>query len=366
MDLEIVTIKERRVWNNIVIGMPNSHLLQSWEWGEFKTRQRWQAKRLLWISASGDQVAAAQILERKIGPFFSILYVPRGPLLDWNDASLRGAVLKQLKEYAAASQAIFLKIDPGVIIEPGSLSTTENASRTAGEIPQALREYGFHISTDQIQFRNTLIVDLSKSEDELLSAMKQKTRYNIRLAGRRGVSAHLGSDEDFKLLYRMYAETSLRDHFTIRDQAYYKDVWGSFHYSGIAHPMIAVVEGEPVAALILYRFGNTAWYLYGMSRSAHREKMPNHLLQWEAIRWAKAVGCTTYDFWGAAETQATDDPMAGVSRFKSGFGARLIHTPGAWDVVFRPTAAWVYHFGIPKLYSLMRWRGRAKTQQSLE
>jgi len=366
MHLVFKFVDKRRDWNRIVNTMPNSHLLQSWEWGDFKSRQGWKVSRLLWISKSGDEVAAAQILERRIGPFFSILYAPRGPLLNWHDASLRSAVLQQLKEYAVISKAIFLKIDPGVTLESNSLSHSAHASQTNGEIAQALHDSDFHSSTEQIQFRNTLIVDLNKTEDALLAAMKQKTRYNIRLAVRKGVSAHLGSDEDINLLYRMYAETSLRDHFTIRNKAYYEDAWGSFHYSGIAHPMIAVVEGEPVAALILYRFGNTAWYLYGMSRNAHREKMPNYLLQWEAIRWAKAVGCTTYDFWGAPDTQAADDPMAGVSRFKSGFGARLIYTPGAWDTIVRPTYAWVYRIGIPKLLSLMRWRGRTKTQQSLE
>ena len=366
MNLILNTIDERRDWNSIVQAMPNPHLLQSWEWGEFKTRQGWKANRLVWTSTSGNQVAATQILERRIGPLFSILYAPRGPLLNWDDPSLRIAVLRQLKQYAVSSKAIFLKIDPGVIIETNALSQPANDQLKEDEIPQALRDSGFEFSPEQIQFRNTMIVDLTKTEDELLAAMKQKSRYNIRLAGRKGVSAHLGTDDDFNLLYRMYAETALRDHFAIRNQAYYKDVWGSFHYEGIAHPMIAVVEGEPVAALILYRFGNTAWYLYGMSRDVHREKMPNHLLQWEAMRWAKAVGCTTYDFWGAPDTQAADDPMAGVARFKSGFGARLIQTPGAWDAIIRPTYSWVYHFGLPILLSLMRWRGKKETQQSLE
>lgn len=366
MQLDLKFIDDRHNWNSIVKTMPYPHLLQSWEWGEFKSRQGWQAKRLLWSTPSGDKVAAAQLLERKFGALFSVLYIPRGPLLDWSDAELRRAVLLQLKKVAAASRAIFMKIDPGVILNSKSTSQTENSSKIEGEIPHALQESDFRFSAEQIQFRNTFALDLSTSEDELLAAMKQKTRYNIRLAGRKGVSAHLGTDADFDLLYRMYAETSLRDRFAIRDQAYYVDVWGSFHYAGLAHPMIAVVEGEPVAALILYRFGNTVWYLYGMSRNVHREKMPNYLLQWEAIRWAKAVGCTTYDFWGAPDTQASDDPMAGVSRFKSGFGAPLIETPGAWDNVLQPATYWVYQFAIPKLLSLLRKRGGTRTQQSLE
>src|SRR5574342_54174 len=130
------------------------------------------------------------------------------------------------------------------------------------------------------KFRNTVTLDLRLSEADLLARMKQKTRYNVRLAEKKGVHVRPGSPADLDLLYRLYAETSVRDGFVIRSADYYREAWGSFIEAGLARPFIAEVEGEPVSALILFRFARTAWYMYGMSREAHREKMPNHLLQW--------------------------------------------------------------------------------------
>ncbi len=194
--------------------------------------------------------------------------------------------------------------------------------------------------------------------------MKQKTRYNVRLASRKGVEVRYGHMEDLDLLYHMYVETSLRDRFVIRPPEYYQDAWGSFVEAGLARPLIAEVEGQPVAAVIIYRFGDKATYMYGMSRELHRNKMPSYLLQWEAMRWAKAQGCRIYDFWGAPDTMDETDPMWGVYRFKQGFGPTTVITPGAWDLVLRPLHYWAYSRFMPFILGVMRRRGRRVTAQS--
>jgi lipid II:glycine glycyltransferase (peptidoglycan interpeptide bridge formation enzyme) len=209
-------------------------------------------------------------------------------------------------------------------------------------------------------------LDLSRSEDEILAAMKQKTRYNIRLAQKKGVRIRVGSRADLDVLYRLYAETSVRDGFVIRSAEYYRDAWGSFVDAGLAQPFIAEAEGEPVSALILFKFARTAWYMYGMSRDAHREKMPNHLLQWEAMRWAKAQGCEMYDFWGAPDKFVESDPMWGVWKFKEGFGGQVVRHIGAWDYAPSPLLYAWYTTVIPKVLGVMRRQGRRRTQQSLE
>jgi lipid II:glycine glycyltransferase (peptidoglycan interpeptide bridge formation enzyme) len=211
-----------------------------------------------------------------------------------------------------------------------------------------------------------MVIPLDQDEETLLMNMKSKTRYNVRLAGRRGVSIRKGSTHDLDLLYRMYAETSVRDGFIIRHQGYYEDAWGTFITAGLAQPLIAEVEGQPVAALIAYRFGPTAYYLYGMSTSEHREKMPNYLLQWEAMRWAKRQGCERYDLWGAPDRIDPDDPMYGVYRFKDGFGARFVRTVGAWDLPLRPTLYALYTRFVPLVLALLRKIGRSKTRQSID
>jgi lipid II:glycine glycyltransferase (peptidoglycan interpeptide bridge formation enzyme) len=158
------------------------------------------------------------------------------------------------------------------------------------------------------------------------------------------------------MLYDMYRETSLRDGFVLRPFQYYRDAWGSFIKSGLAWPLIARVDGDAVAMVIIFRFGDRAWYMYGASLSQHRDKMPNHLLQWEAIRWARSVGCTVYDFWGAPVELAENDPMWGVYRFKQGFGATLVQHIGAYDYVGSRLWYWVYTVVMPRLLNLMRRR----------
>ena len=163
----------------------------------------------------------------------------------------------------------------------------------------------------------------------------------------------------------MYAETSVRDGFVIRGQGYYQDAWGRFMAAGLAQPLLAEVDGEPVGALVVFAFGRTAWYMYGMSRDAHREKMPNHLLQWEAIRWARAHGCETYDFWGAPDDFVESDPLWGVWKFKEGFGGQVVRHLGAWDYAPSPTLYKLYTRLLPRVLDLMRRRGRQATRAAV-
>ncbi len=134
----------------------------------------------------------------------------------------------------------------------------------------------------------------------------------------------------------------------------------------LAEPLIAEVDGEPVAALFVFYFARRAYYVYGMSRDAHREKMPTYLLQWEAMKRAKARGCRAYDLWGAPEVFDESDSMWGVYRFKEGLGGKVVRTLGAWD--FAPNPFWykLYSELIPRLLDVMRSRGKAKTRQALE
>jgi lipid II:glycine glycyltransferase (peptidoglycan interpeptide bridge formation enzyme) len=367
------SISDPTRWNTTLASLPNAHLLQSWEWGELKSKYGWEAQRLIWKDGNETPFAAAQILQRDlllpgISRRFSLLYCPRGPALRWSDPELRAQVLEDLQRITEIQKAVFLKIDPDLPIssvQPDAAQTT--SQNPAGEnTREALEEKQWRASVEQIQFRNTFLLDLSEPEDQLLSGMKQKTRYNIRLAGRRGVSVRLGDLNDFDLLYRMYAETSVRDGFAIREPGYYHDAWGSFIQAGIAQPLIAQVDETPVAAVIVYKFADTSLYMYGMSGDQHREKMPNYLLQWEAIRWSKDEGCKVYDFWGAPETIHPEDPLWGLYRFKSGFGTRFVYTLGAWDYVAKPIPYWLYTVIKPKALDLMRVIGRRKTKQSID
>jgi lipid II:glycine glycyltransferase (peptidoglycan interpeptide bridge formation enzyme) len=354
-----------------------------------KAKYGWQPLYVVWdeagkmkeergLASFDFRPAAAALILKKTIPMggmsarLSILYAPKGPLLDWTNAPLRTRVLNDLQIFAKRQSAIFLKIDPDVVLGTGLPGGEDEAvDQGAQAVISELKHKGWRYSSDQIQFRNTVLIDLSSSEEEMLARMKQKTRYNIRLAEKKGVALRTGKQEDLGMLYKMYAETSVRDGFVIRDEGYYRTVWELFMRSAIsdqplAEPLIAEVDGEPVAALFVFYFAGRAYYVYGMSREVHREKMPAYLLQWEAIKRAKAKGCMVYDLWGAPETFDESDSMWGVYRFKEGLGGKVVRTLGAWD--FAPNPFWykLYSEVVPRILDRMRSRGKAKTRQALE
>jgi peptidoglycan pentaglycine glycine transferase (the first glycine) len=388
-------------WNELIAALPNPHFLQTYEWGQVKARYGWEPIYLIWDSEGKMREekeknlsslifparAAALILKKKIvsgglAARLCILYAPKGPLLDWGDEALRTRVLDDLQRFARQQGAIFLKLDPDVALGTGIPGTETDRAEPGGEAVRAdLVRRGWRFSEDQIQFKNTVILDVSASEEEMLARMKQKTRYNVRLGPKKDVAVRVGNESDWPMLYKMYAETSVRDGFVIRDEAYYRRVWALFDNSTLdtrttnieypisniplAEPLIAEVDGEPVAAVFLFAFGGRAYYVYGMSREAHREKMPTYLLQWEAMKWARARGCSSYDLWGAPDVFNESDSMWGVFRFKEGLGGQVLRTLGAWDYAPNPLWYAMYTKLVPMLLDVMRSRGKARTRQGL-
>ena len=284
-------------WNHALGALPNPHALQSWTWGQFKARWGWQAMPQLLTVAENkwEPLAAALVLKRQVPRLpFPVLYVPRGPLLDYHDGALRRVVLAELEQIARREKAIFIKIDPDVVQSWGEEG--ERPSPTGHKFTTELAQRGWRFSADQVQFRNTVELDLTRSEDDLLASMKQKTRYNIRLAERKDIVIRHGTDADFPAIVQMYQETAVRDQFAIRPTEYYLDAWQSFYNDRMAHPLIAEYAGTAVAAIILIRFGSRVIYMYGASTNEERNRMPTYLLQWEAIRWSKAQNAAMYDF----------------------------------------------------------------------
>jgi len=358
-------------WNTMISQLPGMHILQTKEWGNVKAAYGWEVIRKTWMDDQGIPVAAAQVLRRKIRiagiPFpFSVLYIPRGPMLDWGDKDLVSHVLSDLEHLARAEHALQIKIDPEAVVGTGLPDEQPDGELlSAAVVTDVLRGQGWRYSSEQVQFKNTVIINLEYSEEALLARMKQKTRYNIRLAQKKGVTVRLISRQDFPVLYKMYAETSLRDGFAIRSDEYYFKVWNTFLENGMAHGLLAEVEGEPVAGLLLFHFANRAWYLYGMSTDQHREKMPNYLLQWEAMRLAKQLGCEMYDLWGAPDVFNETDNMWGVFRFKEGLGGEVIRTCGAWDFTPYPIIYRFYNRVLPSVMAILRKLGKRKTQNQL-
>jgi lipid II:glycine glycyltransferase (peptidoglycan interpeptide bridge formation enzyme) len=322
--------------------------------------------------AAAAMVLVRQFTMRGIPTPFKLAYTPKGPLLDWGVAGLRTRVLADLTRFAKQTGALLLKIDPDVRLGTGIPGSPDAADDKIGqEVENALTRSGWSFSRDQIQFRNTVLLNLETEEEDLLKRMKQKTRYNIRLAARKGVEIRRGTRKDFDLLYRLYAETAVRDKFIIRSEAYYHNLWTTFMQNSepgaaarpAAVPLIAEVGGEAVAAVILFHFAKRAWFLFGMSGDTHRKLMPNYLLQWEAMKYAKSAGCTHYDMWGAPDQFNESDSLWGVFRFKQGFQGEVIRTLGAWDLPLRPLQHRLFSRLLPAVLDRMRRRGKSKTEQ---
>jgi lipid II:glycine glycyltransferase (peptidoglycan interpeptide bridge formation enzyme) len=308
-------------WEAFLDAHPDAHLLQMSAWGELKSEFGWETVRLR------HGRAGAQLLFRRLAPGMTLGYVARGPVGEWLPD-----LLPALDDACRQRRAFALKVEPDQPDEPAS-----NA---------ALARAGLLPSPHTVQPRRTLLVDITGDDGALLARMHQKTRYNIGLAGRRGVTVEPWADvESFAVMMRA---TGARDRFGVHSAAYYRRAYDLFHIAGACELLAARVEGEPVAALMVFARGRRAWYLYGASSERHRQRMPNYLLQWEAMRWARSRGCAEYDLWGVPDEEPAElergfpgrsDGLWGVYRFKRGFGGRPVRSAGAWD---RPYRRWQY------------------------
>jgi peptidoglycan pentaglycine glycine transferase (the first glycine) len=311
-------------WRDFLTGHPEAHLLQSTQWGELKSAFGWEVERVS-IEDSG-----AQVLFRRFPLGFTLAYIPKGPIGEWLPD-----LLIELDTLCQQRHAFALKLEPDAMSDP--------------TIDERLKDHGFTPSPHTIQPRRTLIVDLRGDEDQILARMHQKTRYNIRLASKKGVEVHPWDDlENFG---RMIQETAVRDRFGAHVPDYYKRAYDLFHTEGDCEIFVALYEGQPLAALMVFARGKRSWYLYGASTAQHRNLMPNYLLQWEAMRWARDRGCTQYDLWGVPdenlqtlENEFTSHPggLWGVYRFKRGFGGELVRSAGAWDRPYNNLLYWFY------------------------
>ncbi|OGO46052.1 MAG: hypothetical protein A2Z30_06420 [Chloroflexi bacterium RBG_16_64_43] len=259
-------VSSAQAWHTAVSSLPAANFMQAWEWGEFKSRYGWRPERWVWadeVDPAGGALAAAQVLERRLslGPLtFSVAYVPKGPLFRSHGDAIPDRVLADLEAQARLRRAIQIKIDPDIPqASRGAEEAPEQTHAEGEQLAALLARRGWRPSPEQVQFRSTVVLDLAPTEDALLGAMKQKTRYNIRLAARKGVVVRQGALTDLPTLYRMFAATAHRDGFIIRDEAYYDAAWGAFIRAGLAQAFVAESEGHPIAAVIVFFYARRAW-----------------------------------------------------------------------------------------------------------
>lgn len=312
------------------------HLLQSWRWGALKQRHGWKAHRILVNDPSGT--AMAQVLYRFRGPV-SLGYIPRGPAMAGDPAILWPRLLEQIDLSARRHRAIMTLVE---LNAPLGL---------AG----AFRKAGVARGPEHVLPGRTVKVPLA-DDDAILRQMHQKTRYNIRLAQRRGVviERHCAEPAAVDDFYRLMQDTAARNAFGIHSRAYYQDFLNLFGDDAVL--LFAKVEAGAIAAvLIAARFGKEAIYMYGASSTQHRADGAAFLLQFGAMRWARESGCETYDLWGIPEqdpesvrsedqssiagTRGSD--WRGLYRFKTGFGGEIVSYPPVLERRHVPLLPWL-------------------------
>ncbi|MDP9382483.1 MAG: peptidoglycan bridge formation glycyltransferase FemA/FemB family protein [Chloroflexota bacterium] len=332
-------------WDRWVEGSPGGgHILQSYEWGEFKRTQGWKPVRLV-LERDGEIAGIGQFLVYDTAPIpGKLMYCTKGPWLPWEDREAVQTFFGGVRTVAEREGAHTVKIEPEVL-------------ETQADVRNHLAGMGFRKARVDLQFKTTLLVDLSPPEDELLRRMKEKTRYNIRLAGRKGVVVREdNSPEAREAMYHLLRITAERDGFELRPCEYYRSAWQAMYDNDRARLFFAEHGGERLAGILIYTFGKRYWYMHGASSNEKRNLMPTYLLQWEVMRWAKSQGITCYDMVAVLNPGELreDHPKYGLYRFKIGFGGEVNEFLGCLDLHVRSARAAAWHRLEPLYYRIYR------------
>jgi peptidoglycan pentaglycine glycine transferase (the first glycine) len=309
-------------WDTFISQFPNPHILQTSAWGQLKAEFGWQ------LAHVATRTCGAQILIKRIFPGINFAYIAKGPV-----GSSEDQLWHEIDTICRERNCAFIKIEP------------DEWMKDIGEPESNYYNFSnnFVKSQHSIQPMRSMLVDLVGEESHILNRMKQKTRYNINLALKKNVIVK--PQVELGAFYDLMKITGVRDQFGIHSLSYYQRAYDLFHAHDQCLLLIAEYEGTPISGLIVFRVGNRAWYFYGASSNLQRDRMPNYLLQWEAIRWAKTQGCIEYDLWGVPDADletleanfaSRNDGLWGVYRFKRGFGGEIKRSVGPWDRVYNP------------------------------
>lgn len=328
--MQILEAFEQKKYDSFLVSQ-NASVLQSWVWGEFQKSVGRKVWRLIITNNLGRLRGAATIVRMPLprGKFY--LYCPRGPVFvpDTDAEKIWPLFLDKLSDFLVADKPIFLRIDP----------LQEDNGKKFG-----LQNFGFKKINWEIQPKETLLLDLKQSEEDLLHQMKPKTRYNIRLAQKKGVEVVQTKDPaKLKFFWELMQETAKRDRFGAHPYNYYVNLLQKLGKENFAELFLAMYKSRPLASGIISYFGQTAVYLHGASSSKMRAVMAPYLVQWSAVLAAKKQGMKYYDFGGIAPENANKrHPWAGITRFKRGFCGKEISYIGAYDLVYNKTWYRIY------------------------
>lgn len=332
MDLKPIPDNQKVQYNRLV-----THVIQSWEWGEFRKSLGTPVLRY-GIYDEGQLVTAFQLTLHPI-PLTNqyVGYLPKGPFPDKNLAAALTTIAKE-------NNCAFIKLEPNVIASEAKQSNSEIATSPSAPRNDNTVDKNFIPSPKPLFTKHNFILDLTNSEEELLKSMHLKTRYNIRVAQKYGVKVEERTDDEALEIYlKLYFETTKRQGYHGHNPDYHRKVWQTLKKAGMARLLIASYNNLPLSGWMLLNFKDTLYYPYGGSSTEHKEVMANNLVAWEAIRLGKKLGLKQFDMWGALGPNANPkDPWFGFHRFKQGYGGKLVEYIDTYDLVFNWPLYWAF------------------------
>ena len=328
--------EDKKKYKEFLEGNKNCNFQQSLEWAEVK-KPNWKPEVILAEDEDKNIIGSLCVWIRKMPIFGNLMYAPRGPVCDHHDIEVMRQLTDGAKELAKEYKAIVLRIEPDV------LSSDEKFREIAKELGYKIKDNAKDFK-DEIQPRYVFRLDIKgKTEEEVMKNFKQKWRYNIRLATKKGVEIKEGTREDLKDFHKIMIETGNRDGFITRPLEYFEKMYDNMAPNHMKL-LMAYYEGKPISGVIPIFYGNKTWYLYGASSNQHRNLMPNYLLQWEMIKMAIARHDDIYDFRGVSGVVDETHPQYGLYRFKQGFGATFTEFLGEIYIPYKPLRYRLYRF----------------------
>ncbi len=319
-----------------------TNFMQSPEWATVKTE--WKNEMIVVKDKNGKIKGTMSVLLRKV-PILNryIMYAPRGFVCDIYDKETLKELTEKAKEIAKKYKAFIFRLDPDV------LQNDEKFKEIIKELGYKTKDNIKNID-DVIQPKYVFRLNIKdKTEEELLQSFESKTRYNIRLATKKGVTIREGKREDLETFYNIMKTTGSRDEFFIRPLSYFQKIYDSMGQEHVKL-FIAEYEGKAIAAVFPILYGNKVWYLYGGSSNEHRNLMPNYLLQWTMIKWALENKCEWYDFRGVSGFKSENDPQYGVYKFKKGFNPTFMEFINEMYIIYNPFVNTMFNI-IKKMYN---------------
>lgn len=322
----------KQAWDDFVkSAAEDGGILQSWLWGDFQKSLDKKIYRFAAIDDSGQIQAVALVIQNVIHFDYSYFYIPRGPVVNKTANKILGLLFDEILKVVREEKGFMLRCDPAWLIGSEKLLT----------------DAGFRKADSEVQPKCSFIIDITKTEQELLAAMKQKTRYNVNLAEKKGVKLKISSEiSDIEAFWQLMKQTSLRDGFASHPKEYYKKMFEIFNEDSSIKLFLAEYDGKIVAANMVVFYGSTTTYLHGATADMYRGVMAPYFLQWHSILTAKKVDGKFFDFGGVNGQTYQNEKWDGITKFKVGFSVNTTAKEfvGTHENILNPVIYSAYKF----------------------